>query len=68
MTGSRLTQLDWLVQSRFDNFFFLEKGSMLLFRVSNKLGDPLNPANPPVSDPPPLDPTTSTVEHGFQTH
>ena len=41
---------------------------MLLFGVSNRLSDPLNPANPPVSDLPPPDPTTSAVEHGFQTH
>ena len=40
---------------------------MLLFGVSNRLGDPLNPANPPVFDSPPLDPTTSAIGHGFQT-
>ena len=41
---------------------------MLLFGVSNKLDDPLNPANPPVSDLPPPNPMTSAVGHGFQTH
>ena len=35
--------------------------------VSNRPGDPLNPANPLVSDPPPPDPMTPAVRRGFRT-
>ena len=34
--------------------------------VSRRPGDPLNPANPPESDPPPPDPTTPAVGRGFR--
>ena len=50
------------------NFFFSVgfNGGSRWLGLSRRPGDPLNPANPPASDPPPPDPKTPTVGRGFR--